>query len=773
MSGVLSMKFFISVLGLLLCVTSLFADDVVSDSPYHSLLLMRRDNVTAIASSSVRRSVARVAVSQKSLLQDKIKNILGAGASKDIKEIWQRSVPQTASVASTSGVRRSKTIRAVKPEVIYLIDVDSKEEAESLMDGFAEDENYYAEPNYLFKATWSDSTPPSDDSQDEIPVQEQPDEERDRLDELFDFIRDLLLSQPDPEEELPVEEPEPAPPVPTEPENPPIIEEPDTPPVPEKEPEEEVKPEPQPEPTPVPETPAPEVPTPDPIDSVEPLVGNDSAIADQWAVEKINLPEAWALQNESDQEVIVAVIDTGFDIDHSDLRDNVWVNQNEIPDNGVDDDRNGFIDDVHGWDFAGEDGDVFNYSHVDSGSYFHGTHVAGIVAARSNNNVGVASFSYYNKIKVMPLKVFADGEDTAPTSAILSAIDYAVQQGARVINFSLGGLGYSYLYDLKVSAAVRSGLVLVASAGNEGNSLVNYPAGFIDTVSVASSNENEQRSASSSYGQTVDVSAPGEDVLSLFPDESLAYATGTSMAAPMVSGLAATLISQNDSIEPIDVRSVIIESVDPMKTNSFRPVGSGRINAQKAMERGARLMSGDLDIPNEEQFDVQNDLPVLRLYVKKQAGQSWYKVFDESPRNERMITADIVADRYEINIYRAGRGSVPLWTQSHDGNIQRSRMDLIDIVDVLSSIAYAGKFRLEVVAYRGERRMALNQIIWYNVGLYHNRSVEEETIVGESFSQEDVEIVENNVLETPAEVQKNALPQVQRRRQRSRSIVVG
>jgi len=259
---------------------------------------------------------------------------------------------------------------------------------------------------------------------------------------------------------------------------------------------------------------------------------SDELFSEQWplADARVGVQSAWAVTRGG--AVTVAVIDTGADLDHPDLRDNLWTNPREVPGNGADDDGNGFVDDVHGADVVNRDGDPSD----DNG---HGTHVAGIVAARGANRVGVTGVA--QRARIMVVKALgADSTGTALTMA--EAVRYAVANGARVINMSVSGPGRSLAFEEAVQAASDAGALLVAAAGNSGRDLdadPEYPASFTarHLLAVAATGRTGRLLGLSNRGEgTVDVAAPGQSVISTASDGDYEYRTGTSMAAPHVAG---------------------------------------------------------------------------------------------------------------------------------------------------------------------------------------------------------------------------------------------
>ncbi len=246
---------------------------------------------------------------------------------------------------------------------------------------------------------------------------------------------------------------------------------------------------------------------------------DDPLFSEQWGMTVIQAPAAWDITTGSDT-VVVAVIDTGVDYLHPDLADNIWTNTAEL--NGVadfDDDGNGFVDDIQGWDFAG-DGE--NEDNDPLGDDSHGTHVAGIIAARGNNGIGVAGVCW--NLKIMPVKIQADGAESMTTADILQGMEYAMENGARVINCSYGGPSFVDSEKDMLSLLGDQGILAVCAAGNDGSDIDentnNYPAEYdlANILAVASNDKDGGLYTGSNYGVTsVDVMAPGVDIKSTVP----------------------------------------------------------------------------------------------------------------------------------------------------------------------------------------------------------------------------------------------------------------
>ncbi|MCX6028592.1 MAG: S8 family peptidase [Chloroflexi bacterium] len=288
---------------------------------------------------------------------------------------------------------------------------------------------------------------------------------------------------------------------------------------------------------------------------------------------RLEMPAAWDFTT-GRLDIIVAIVDTGVDTNHEDLRKGIWINAGEIPGNGVDDDGNGYVDDVNGWNFA--DGNNVIYD-----DYGHGTHVAGIAAGRINNGIGIAGMA--GNVTIMPVDVFPrSGYGTYED--LLMAMIYASDNGARVINLSLGATSYSKGEEAAVDYAWSHDVVVVAAAGNTGRTSYHYPAAHQHVIAVAATDASDNLASFSTRGDFVDVAAPGVSVWSTYPGNRYGSMSGTSMATPHVSGLAALLLSLNPALTPDQVRGLIQNNADDLGAVGWDPMfGFGRINGRKAL----------------------------------------------------------------------------------------------------------------------------------------------------------------------------------------------
>jgi subtilisin family serine protease len=312
----------------------------------------------------------------------------------------------------------------------------------------------------------------------------------------------------------------------------------------------------------------------------------------------IDAPEAWDISTGSG-DIVVAVLDGGIDYNHEDLEANIWTNSAEL--NGAsdyDDDGNGLVDDIHGYDFVDGDGNP-----MDDGIDSHGTHVAGIVGARGNNGTGVTGVCW--SAKLMAVRNL-DSEGLGYLSDTINAIDYAVENGARIINASYGGYYYpgSSLEKAAITRALEAGVLFIAAAGNgkppyfydgvDINSDPFYPASYdLDNIiSVLATTHNDNKGQYSNFGSyAVDLGGPGGtlpgqvayNILSTVKNDSYTYKRGTSMATPYVSGTAALLWGYRPSIDWWQAKTIILKSADYLSSLSTKCRTSARLNAYNAL----------------------------------------------------------------------------------------------------------------------------------------------------------------------------------------------
>lgn len=327
------------------------------------------------------------------------------------------------------------------------------------------------------------------------------------------------------------------------------------------------------------------------------VLPNDPELEKQgWSlsdVVDIGMNGAWDMTT-GDPDIIVAIIDTGMDLQHPDLIQNLWTNVGEIPNNGIDDDHNGFIDDFHGYNFWDQNSDP-------SDENGHGTHMAGVIGAVGNNGVGVSGVNW--KVSLMPLRF--TGADGGGSSALaVEAIDYAIRNGADVINASwtlklVDGQGSSLdLLKQAIQKAGDAGILFVTASGNQFQTFSGldldqnpvYPASLDlkNMLTVAAVDQKGTLASYSNYGaQTVDVAAPGSNILSTGKNNDYVVMSGTSVATAVTSGAAALILSERPELSPSQLSAVMRQSVTAVNSMKDTIKSGGMINVHKAMTQNS------------------------------------------------------------------------------------------------------------------------------------------------------------------------------------------
>jgi serine protease len=305
----------------------------------------------------------------------------------------------------------------------------------------------------------------------------------------------------------------------------------------------------------------------------------------QWNLFRIQAETAWNYTLGS-ASIIIAVVDDAVDINHPDLQPIRWVNTGEIPGNGIDDDGNGYVDDRFGVNVATSNPSLQGspLPGTPVSSFDHGTHVAGIACAASNNGVGIASIGH--GVRLMSIRA---ASSTGSLTATLQGVLYAIDNGAHVINMSYGSSSFSNTYQNAITYGYNQGVVMVAACGNDNTNQVFYPAGYNHVISVAATNGNDAKASFSNYdngSNWVDLAAPGTSIYSALPTGSASLygnKQGTSMASPLVAGLAGLMLSMNPGLTPDDIEDCLKSTCDPATGSFAAQLGSGRINAANAM----------------------------------------------------------------------------------------------------------------------------------------------------------------------------------------------
>lgn len=306
----------------------------------------------------------------------------------------------------------------------------------------------------------------------------------------------------------------------------------------------------------------------------------------QWGLYKIKAEQAWNITT-GNSSVIVAVVDDAVKVTHQDLAGNLWTNPNEIAGNGIDDDLNGYIDDINGWDAADLDADANPPGTATNSNFTHGTHCAGIVAAKTNNAIGVASIGF--NVSYIPVKCKLSSTSGSSIQAAMEGVQYALNTPAKIISMSWGGTASSSVEQLLFDYAFNAGVTLIAAAGNNGNQIPFYPANYNNVLAIGNTASNDARSSSSNYGNWIDLMAPGTNIYNCLAGNNSSYGnqTGTSMACPMVAGTAALMLSANPGLSPAMIYACLKDSADNINaqnTGIIGLIGSGRLNAYRSVQ---------------------------------------------------------------------------------------------------------------------------------------------------------------------------------------------
>lgn len=316
----------------------------------------------------------------------------------------------------------------------------------------------------------------------------------------------------------------------------------------------------------------------------------------------IDAEKAWQITTGS-RDVIVAVIDTGVDPNIPDLKNNMWVNEGEIPGNGIDDDNNGYVDDVYGYDFANNDGDPTD-------DHGHGSHCAGTIGAEGDNGLGITGVAW--QVRIMAIK-FLTAQGSGSLAGAISSIDYATKMGAHIQSNSWGGGGFSQQLKDAIVRSHEANAIFIAAAGNSNennDSGAHYPSNYDvpNVMSVAAINNSGQRASFSNYGaNTVHLGAPGRNIQSTIPGGYAAW-SGTSMATPHVSGVAALVLANESQLTGVELKERLIRTVRPFTNLRGKTITGGVVNAYYAVTN--QQAPPDLNDPsNWEHYELAISSP--------------------------------------------------------------------------------------------------------------------------------------------------------------------
>jgi len=411
---------------------------------------------------------------------------------------------------------------------------------------------------------------------------------------------------------------------------------------------------------------------------------------------------AWNIEDGSSHPVIVAVIDSGLDWNHQDFdKDNLWINPGEIPRNGKDDDHNGFVDDIIGWNFIANNNKPWD----DDG---HGTFVTGIIAAKQGNKVGIAGINKGAKIMVLKvLNVFGHSR----ASLVAEAIFYAARQGAKVINVSIGGQGVTRTQQEAINYAHNMGALVIMAAGNEATDTSKYSSGLNHVLTVAAVDKKNKRLGFSNYGQQVDIAAPGKDIISLRArrtdlmasvagekykigknylgkDKRYFHASGTSFSAPIVAGSASLIWAHNPSLSNDQVRNMLLNSAKDIETPGWDNLtGYGLLDATAALKADPDYFS--IAKIRKVAFSKQGGKAVIAVYGSVDSSDfndAWLEIgYGNKPKKWKKISTSIrqgikygrmATFPIASNITKRGKWIVRLLVKTNQHGILETRKEL-------------------------------------------------------------------------------------------------
>lgn len=388
---------------------------------------------------------------------------------------------------------------------------------------------------------------------------------------------------------------------------------------------------------------------------------NDPYYSYQYYLNKSGITQTWEV-SQGDSSIIIGIIDSGSDFLHPDLNGAFKINYGEIPNNNIDDDKNGYVDDYLGWNFVNN-----NSNPTDDNIFSHGTAIAGVLGARIDNGLGIASIA--PKCKLLTLKTF-DSQGIGYDNDVAGAILYAVMRGVKVLNLSFGDYVYSYLLRDVIRFAYSKNIVIVTSAGNDASDVLHYPSAFDEVISVGASDSEDRRASFSAYGETVDIYAPGYQILSTSIvgkgssefNYDYAYINGTSFSAPIVTGTAALLLSRNKNLTNEEIRGVLVSTTDYFyNQNSWdHYYSSGKLNAINALNYYNTPSIARVFNPFQDLSDTSGTIPIV-ISAASPLFQSYtlFYGFGERPDAFVLLLSNVNSQVLKDTVYKWNLSGLP------------------------------------------------------------------------------------------------------------------
>jgi len=405
---------------------------------------------------------------------------------------------------------------------------------------------------------------------------------------------------------------------------------------------------------------------------------DDQHLSSCWSINKTQAELAWDI-SKGDSNIVVAIVEGAIQVTHEDLKNVLWINKDEIPNNNIDDDNNGYVDDINGWDIADNDADV----NPPNNSWTLGVHVAGIAGAETDNAIGIPSIGF--GISIMPIKSTQDASGPGFVESGYDAIYYAALNNANVINCSWGGTNFSQTGQDIVNWAWNRGSIVVAASGN-GDLLTGiginidvtnmYPCNFDHVIGVASSASNDIKATSSNYGNVIDVTAPGVNIFSCFPGNNYTSNSGTSMASPFVAGLLGLMISYKPNFPKEQIISCMYSSCDNIDSQNpgyVGKLGAGRVNSYQAMLCLQNLVSNP-PVVDFTYSNISNCSPVVSFSdLSTNYPDSW-----EWDMNSDGIV-DYTSQNPTHSFSSSGLHTITLSVSNEVGSSSKTKTDFINI----------------------------------------------------------------------------------------------